>query len=86
MVFLSDDLMQNSKRTSLIQSFFSGLVGFGRLLLIVAFAGVLAFLTGNLVAGIALALIAMYAWMQQGEIDALDRRIRAIEGRPQNQS
>ena len=37
--------MQNSNRSSLLQRFFSGLVGFARLLIIVAFAGVLAFLT-----------------------------------------
>jgi hypothetical protein len=52
----------------------------------VAFAGVLALLTVNLVVGIALALIAMYIWMQQGEIDALDSRIRVLEGRPQSPS
>ena len=78
--------MRNSKTASLIQSFFSGLIGFGRLALIVAFAGVLALLTVNLVVGIALALIAMYIWMQQGEIDALDIRIRVLEGRPQSPS
>jgi TM2 domain-containing membrane protein YozV len=78
--------VQNSKRARFIQNFFSGLIGFGRLLLIVAFAGVLALLTGSIVVGIALALISMYVWMLQGEIDALDRRMRMLEGRPQNPS
>lgn len=78
--------MQNSRRTRFVQSFFSGLGGFARLLMIVAFAVVLIFLTSNIVVGIALALIAMYSWMQQGEIDALDRRIRTLEGRPENPS
>ncbi|MGA2875528.1 MAG: hypothetical protein ABSE82_08320 [Nitrososphaerales archaeon] len=61
------------------QSFFSGLTGIGRAFLIVAFAGVLALLTGNIVAGIGLAAIAMYVWMLNGEIEALEGRIRRLE-------
>ena len=61
------------------QSFFSGLTGIGRAILIVAFAGVLALLTGNIVAGIGLAAIAMYVWMLNGEIEALEGRIRRLE-------
>ena len=62
-----------------VQSFFSGLTGIGRAILIVAFAGVLALLTGNIVAGIGLAAIAMYVWMLNGEIEALEGRIRRLE-------
>ena len=61
------------------QSFFGGLNGIGRAILIVAFAGVLALLTGNIVAGIGLAAIAMYVWMLNGEIEALEGRIRRLE-------
>ena len=61
------------------QPFFSGFMGIIRILSIVAFAFVLIIFTGNFATGIAIALIAFYVWMQRGEIDALQGRIRKLE-------
>jgi hypothetical protein len=69
----------SSDRKISATSFFRGLAGLGRVLLIVGFAAVLSFLADNLVVGIALAAISMYAWMLRGEIDALHNRIRKLE-------
>ncbi len=71
--------MNDDSKKSFVQTFFSGTVGIGKLVLIVLFALVLIVITANIFTGIGLAAIALYVWMLQGEIDALHNRLKRLE-------